>query len=167
VTARKPGSGARRRYFSGERGQTLQDYTIGISLFIITVSAVLAGLLGFTSPLSAGVTSEDVSQSQRITTAMVQNLSTGRQPNELDATRLNTTLNRSEDQLRSRWGIEGTTSLNITVATLNGTRIVERDGVRLTVGSSYTNRSTATASRIVTLDDGSCDPSCRLVVRSW
>jgi hypothetical protein len=167
VTDRRPGSGARQRYFSGERGQTLQDYTIGISLFIITVSAVLAGLLGFTSPLSAGVTSEDVSQSQRITTAMVQNLSTGRQPNELDAVRLNTTLNRSTDQLRSRWGLESTTTLNITLSTLNGTRIVERDGVKLTVGSGYTNRSTATASRVVTLDDGTCDPSCRLVVRTW
>lgn len=167
MTARRPGSGARQRYFSGKRGQTLQDYTIGISLFIITVSAVLAGLLGFTSPLSAGVTSEDVSQSQRITTAMVQNLSTGPQPNELDAVRLNTTLNRSAEQLQSRWGLERTTSLNITLSTLNGTRIVERDGVKLTVGSSYTNRSTATSSRVVTLDDGTCAPSCRLVVRTW
>ena len=167
MTRRRPGPGARQRYLSGERGQTLQDYTIGISLFIITVSAVLAGLLGFTTPLSAGVTDEDVSQSQRITTAMVQNLSTGRQPNELDAVRLNATLNRSVDRLRSRWGVETTTSLNVTLSTLNGTRIVEREDVKLTAGSSYRNRSTATASRVVTLDDGACDPSCRLVVRTW
>ena len=230
-----------RCYLSGARGQTLQDYTIGISLFLVTVAAVLAGLLGFTSPLTAGVSAEDVSQSERVSAAMVGNLSTARQPNELDASRLSTTLGRPVEQLRNRWGIERTTSLNVSLVTLNGTRIVERGGTRLTagasstnrstamvgnhstgrqpneldasqlsttmnqpveqlrtrwgierttslnvslvtlngtrivdrggnelaVGASATNRSTATASRVVTFDDGTCDPSCRLVVRTW
>lgn len=152
---------------SGTRGQTLQDYTIGISLFLITVAAVLAGLLGFTSPLTAGVSAEDISQSERVSTAMVGNHSTGRQPNELDASQLSTTMNQPVEQLRTRWGIERTTSLNVSLVTLNGTRIVDRGGNELAVGASATNRSTATASRIVTLDDGTCDPSCRLVVRTW
>ncbi|PSP91789.1 hypothetical protein BRC78_03880, partial [Halobacteriales archaeon QH_8_68_33] len=147
---------------SGTRGQTLQDYTIGISLFLITVAAVLAGLLGFTSPLTAGVSAEDISQSERVSTAMVGNHSTGRQPNELDASQLSTTMNQPVEQLRTRWGIERTTSLNVSLVTLNGTRIVDRGGNELAVGASATNRSTATASRIVTLDDGTCDPSCRL-----
>ena len=152
---------------SGTRGQTLQDYTIGISLFLITVAAVLAGLLGFTSPLTAGVSAEDISQSERVSTAMVGNHSTGRQPNELNASQLSTTMNQPVEQLRTRWGIERTTSLNVSLVTLNGTRIVDRGGNELAVGASATNRSTATASRIVTLDDGTCDPSCRLVVRTW
>lgn len=166
VIDRRQGRGD-RCYLSGARGQTLQDYTIGISLFLVTVAAVLAGLLGFTSPLTAGVSAEDVSQSERVSAAMVGNLSTARQPNELDASRLSTTLGRPVEQLRNRWGIERTTSLNVSLVTLNGTRIVERGGTRLTVGASSTNRSTATASRIVVLDDGTCDPSCRLVVRTW
>ena len=151
----------------GARGQTLQDYTIGISLFLITVAAVLAGLLGFTSPLTAGVSAEDISQSERVSTAMVGNHSTGRQPNELDASQLSTTMNQPVEQLRTRWGIERTTSLNVSLVTLNGTRIVDRGGNELAVGASATNRSTATASRVVTFDDGTCDPSCRLVVRTW
>lgn len=159
--------GGTKRLLSATRGQTLQDYTVGISLFLITLAAVLAGLLGFTSPLTAGVSEEDVSQSQRVTTAVVQNLSTGRQPNELDAGRVQSTLDRPVSQLRTRWGIESTTSLNVSVTTLNGTVIVQRGGTKLTAGSGYRNESTATSSRVVTLDDGTCDPSCRLVVRTW
>ena len=166
VIDRRQGRGD-RCCLSGALGQTLQDYTIGISLFLVTVAAVLAGLLGFTSPLTAGVSAEDVSQSERVSAAMVGNLSTARQPNELDASRLSTTLGRPVEQLRNRWGIERTTSLNVSLVTLNGTRIVDRGGNELAVGASATNRSTATASRIVTLDDGTCDPSCRLVVRTW
>ena len=163
---RRQGRGG-KPFLSGTRGQTLQDYTIGISLFLITVAAVLAGLLGFTSPLTAGVSAEDISQSERVSTAMVGNHSTGRQPNELNASQLSTTMNQPVEQLRTRWGIERTTSLNVSLVTLNGTRIVDRGGNELAVGASATNRSTATASRIVTLDDGTCDPSCRLVVRTW
>ncbi|MFB6150714.1 MAG: hypothetical protein ABEJ40_02800 [Haloarculaceae archaeon] len=151
----------------GSRGQTLQDYTLGISLFIVTLAAVLTGLVGFTSPLSAGVSAEDVSQSDRITTALVQNHSTGRTPTELDAEGLNGTLNQSLSELRSRWGIEQTTNLNVTVATLNGTLIVEYDGVKLAAGVGHQEQSTGTTSRVVTLDAGTCDPACRLVVRTW
>ena len=167
MSVRRRGSGGPQRFDSGTRGQTLQDYTIGISLFLITLAAVLTGLLGFTSPLTAGVSEEDVSQSQRVSTAMVQNLSTGRQPNELDAARVGSTLARPASTLKTRWGIEATTSLNVSVTTLNGTVIVERGGAKLTAGASYRNESTGTASRVVTLDDGTCDPSCRLVVRAW
>ena len=161
------GSGGPRRFVLGTRGQTLQDYTIGISLFVITVAAVLTGLLGFTSPLTAGVSSEDISQSQRISTAMVENLSTGNEPNQLDAAYVSSTLDRPVSQLKTRWGIEETTSLNVSVTTLNGTVILSRGGTKLAAGAGYRNESTATSSRVVSLTDGTCDPSCRLVVRTW
>jgi hypothetical protein len=167
VNRRRRGPGGPRRGRLGTRGQTLQDYAVGISLFLITLSAVLAGLLGFTSPLTAGVSAEDVSQSQRVTTAIVQNLSTGSQPNQLDASRTSSTLDRPATQLRTRWGIETTTSLNVSVTALNGTAILQRGGRKLTAGSTARNESTATSSRVVTFDDGTCDPSCRLVVRTW
>lgn len=161
VSRRKPGLGP------AERGQTLHDYTIGISLFVLTVSAVLAALFGFLGPLSVGVGSEEVAQSERISETMVQNLSSERQPNELRADGLESTLDQSVDRLRARWGIERSTSLNVTLTTLNGSRILERGGTKLTVGSQYEGSATGTTARIVTLDDGTCDPACRLVVRTW
>ena len=152
---------------TGDRGQTLQDYTLGISLFVITIAAAMAGIFGFIGPASPGVSSEDVAQSERISTAMVQNLSTGHQPNELRADRVESTLGQPVDALRQRWGVESSTNLNVSLEVLNGSHVVERSGTKLTAGSQYAGHSTGTTTRIVTLDDGSCDPSCRLVVRTW
>lgn len=86
----------RDRPRSADRRQTLHDYTIGISLFIITLSTVIVGLFGFVGPLSVGVGSEEISQSDRVATTLVQNLSTGHQPNEPNAARLEDTLTQSE-----------------------------------------------------------------------
>lgn len=159
--------GGRGRGTTRSRGQTLQDYTLGISLFIVTVAAAVAGIFGFIGPASPGVSSDDVAQTERISTTMVQNLSTGRQPNELRADRLNSTLDQSLGTLRSRWGVETSANLNVTLVTLNGSRIIEWDGTKQTAGSAYAGHATGSTSRIVTLDDGTCTPSCRLVVRAW
>ncbi|QLH80610.1 DUF7287 family protein [Halosimplex pelagicum] len=161
-----PGAGS--RLGAADRGQTLHDYTVGISLFIITVSTVLVGLFGFVGPLSTGVGSEEVSQSERISTALVQNLSTGRQPNELRADLLETALSRSETQLRTRWGLERSTQFNVTFTTLNGSRIVtDGGGTKLAAGSNYGGNAAGSTARIVQFDDGTCRPACRLTVRTW
>ncbi|QLH76341.1 hypothetical protein HZS55_03050 [Halosimplex rubrum] len=160
-----PGGGS--RLGAADRGQTLHDYTVGISLFIITVSTVLVGLFGFVGPLSTGVGSEEVSQSERISTALVQNLSTGRQPNELRAGLLTTALSRPETQLRTRWGLERSTRFNVTFTTLNGSRIVTGGGTKLAAGSNYEGNAAGSTARIVQFDDGTCRPACRLTVRTW
>lgn len=156
-----------RRTSRVARGQTLHDYTVGISLFVLTLSTVLAGLFGFVGPLSTEVGSEEVSQSERVATTVVQNLSTGQRPNELDSGELVATLARSEDDLRTRWGIPQSARLNVTLTTLNGSRIVSDGGSKLTAGSPYQRNVAASTARVVTLDDGPCRPGCRLVVRAW
>ncbi|WP_415379662.1 hypothetical protein [Halosimplex sp. TS25] len=140
---------------------------MGISLFIITVSTVLAGLFGFVGPLSTGVGSEEVSQSDRIATTVVQNLTTGRQPNELDTERLSQTLDRSESELRTRWGLQRSAQFNVTLTTLNGSRIVDHDGSKLATGARYEGNAAGSTARIVTLGEGTCQPGCRLAVRTW
>ena len=149
------------------RGQTLHDYTVGISLFVLTLSTVLAGLFGFVGPLSTDIGTEEVSQSERVATTVVQNLSTGQRPNELDSDTLSSTLARSESTLRTRWGLPQSSRLNVTLTTLNGSRIVSHGGSKLTAGSPYQRNVAASTGRIVTLDDGPCQPGCRLVVRAW
>ncbi|MFC7197062.1 hypothetical protein ACFQL4_24475 [Halosimplex aquaticum] len=140
---------------------------MGISLFIITLSTVLAGLFGFVGPLSTGVGSEEVSQSDRIATTVVQNLTTGRQPNELHAGRLSAMLALSESELRTRWGLQGSAQFNVTLTTLNGSRIVSHGGSKLAAGPRYQGNAAGTTARIVTLGDGTCRPGCRLAVRTW
>lgn len=157
----------RDRPRSADRGQTLHDYTIGISLFIITLSTVVAGLFGFIGPLSTGVGSEEISQTDRVATTLVQNLSTGRQPNELDADLLENTLARSESALRTRWGLQQTAQFNVSLTTLNGSRIVAPGGTKLAAGPRYQGNAAGSTARIVTLDSGACRPGCRLAVRAW
>lgn len=151
----------------GVRGQTLQDYVVGIGLFIITMAMVLTALFGFLEPLSTGVDGEDVSETNRVSETVIQNLSSGDSPNELRAADVQSTMDRGISDLRERWGIPGTTRLNVTLTTMNGTRIVERGGTKLAVGQNHGADSVATSARIVTLSDGACQPACRLVVRAW
>jgi len=151
----------------GARGQTLHDYSIGIGLFVLAVAATLTAMFGLVDPLSVGVTSEDVSQSERISESVVANHSTARQPNELRADRIEATLDRSPDQLKSRWGVESSTNLNVSVETLDGSAVASHGGTKLAVGSTPDQRETGTAARVVTFDESVCDPACRLVVRVW
>jgi hypothetical protein len=161
----RPGRG------SGEhnRGQTLQDFTIGIGLFIITIAAVFSSFFGFLGPFSLGVTGDDVAESDRVANTVVGNLSIGQPPNALKEGLLANTLSKPDSTLRKRWGLAESTRFNVTVRTLNGTRIASVGGFRLATDTDYRGGSAATTARIVTLDaDGSaCEPACRLVVRTW
>lgn len=149
------------------RGQMLQDFTIGIGVFLLALAAVLAGFFGFLQPFETGVDSEDVTQSTRVADTMVQNLSRDQRPNELNVSRTAATFAASNDQLRQRWGLDNSTNFNITVETLDGDRLVTAGGVALTAGTTHHNRTTGSVTRIVTMSDGTCDPSCRLTIRTW
>lgn len=145
----------------------LQDFTIGIGVFLLALAAVLAGFFGYLQPFSTDVDSEDVTQSTRVADTLVQNLSRGERPNELNATRTETTFGQSEQELRERWGLDNSTNFNVTVETLNSSGIVESGGVTLAAGTTRQNRSTGSVTRIVTLSNGTCSPSCRMTVRTW
>lgn len=151
------------------RAQTLQDFTVGIGLFVVTIATVLSAFFGFLGPFSVGVSGEEVAQSDRIADTLVGNLSTGSQPNELAADPLADALAKSDADLRARWGLGPAVQFNVSVRALNGSEAISVGGRRLATEGAYAGEAATTTVRIVTLDADAtaCEPACRLVVRTW
>jgi hypothetical protein len=157
----------RRALRRDERGQTLQDYAIGIGLFLLAVTFVFTTLGGFLAPFTSGVSAQEEAQADQLADAIVTNYSTDA-PNDLDPARLERLLNQSDGTIQSWYGISTAPSLNVTVTTLNGSSILARSGRPLAVDNNAAGRSTASAARIITLPDvDACRPACRLVVKIW
>jgi hypothetical protein len=162
----------RRRHTLSDdtRGQTLEDFLIGVSLFLVTLTFVFGLYPGLLEPFSSGVSNAEKSQANRMSRSMVLNLSDGTDRNRLNSTELQKVLDKSESELRERYGLPETASINVTVRKLDGQQIVTYSGTTLAGARDATNQSAATAARVITLtddDDGVCEPGCRLVVKIW
>lgn len=152
-----------RRLARSDRGQTLQDFVLGIGIFIVAFMFVLSLFPGLLTPFQSTAGGSERAQAEQVSTRILSNMSAGPQPNHLDGTRVNSIIAPSTTQsdLRKRFGLASTTQLNVTVESLNGTEKLYR------TSNSARNHEVATSARIVTLEDARCRPACRLVVRVW
>lgn len=165
-----PGSRSLR---SDERGQTLQDYVVGISIFLVVVFIAL----GFFPELLAGIQSTNIAdneaQADRVARQIVVNNTVPGTTNELNVSKIETMMDQSENQLRDRFNLTDTVSLNISFVPLNGTNgvfVENGTGTLLTSDPMYFGDEAGSAERIVKLSNASvrhCDPACRLEVRAW
>jgi hypothetical protein len=153
-----------------ERGQTPQDYVIGILVFLATVIAIVGFFPTLTTPYQSGVSGDDIAQSDRVAQQLVTNLSTVEQPNRLNVSTLDRVMELDEGAMNRRYGLPLETNVNITVVTLDGTAYARNaTGEPLTSNRVYRQGSVASSARIVRLTNSTagCDPACRLVVRVW
>jgi hypothetical protein len=157
------------RFGGDERAQTLQDYALGVSLFLAVVFVVVGFIVpSVLAPFESGVSGDRVNQADRVSERIVENASVGRSPNELNVTQMTTIAGLDMAQLRARYSIPSTSYLNVSVRTLEGDEVVTSvDGTRLGTDRELTDSTVVTSTRIVTLSDGSCEPACRLVVGVW
>ncbi|MFD1587466.1 hypothetical protein ACFR9U_10755 [Halorientalis brevis] len=153
-----------------DRAQTLHDFLFGISLFLVTVTLVFGLFPSFLTPFTSGVGSAEKAQADRVGRAILLNLSEGTERNELNATELQTVLSKSEDQLRTRYGLPRNANINISVKSINNNELVTYDGTVMATPNSASNQSAASSARIVTFRNrttDACRPACRLVVKVW
>lgn len=165
-----------------DRGQTTQDFAIGIGVFVLAIAFVFSFVPSIITPFSSSVGSGDAAQADRIAATAVDNLSTDPdRPNHLDWDTFDATYNdTSSEDLVDVLGLRATGEgpidrVSISIETLNQSEDVG-DRTVATGGSTYDRgRAAASASRLVTIDlDGvagadpeDCTPACRLVVRVW
>lgn len=149
------------RLVGDTRGQTLQDFAVGVGIFLIAFVFVLSLFPGLLTPFQSSTSGAERAQAEQVSTQMLNDLSTGSQPNHLDATALSTALSGSEADLLDRYGLPITANINVTVETLDGTRNI------YATNNYVGDREVATSARIVTMNDARCEPACRLVVRVW
>lgn len=158
------------------RGQTTQDFAVGIGIFILAVAFVFSFLPSIVTPYDSSIGGAETAQADRVADRVLENLSTGESPNEINGTPVvNGTW--SDDQLANLTGLRSTTSggdtvlidrANVTIQRLNGSAVDDPsvDGV----GPAYDDQPAASSARIVAVEaDGvEFDESAyRLVVRVW
>jgi hypothetical protein len=151
------------------RGQTLHDYVAGITIFIVTVALVVGLLPNIVAPFQSGENAAE-SQALRVGDQVVANLSLAGAPNTLEAANISEFMATDERGLIRRYGLPDHAHINVTLTTLNGSRIVANgSGVPQTAGATAVGESAAASARIVDVsgDGTDCSPACRLLVRVW
>ncbi|SEV97190.1 DUF7287 family protein [Natrinema salifodinae] len=163
-----------------DRGQTTQDFAVGIGVFLLAIAFVFSFLPSLITPFDSSVGGAETAQADRIADRVVHDLETETQ-NEVSVSRFEDNyVNASDSDLIERLGIRGDIDeeltydrVNVRIESINGSDTVAKtDGQKLAAGSEYDNQSAASAARIVTLDDKSDlepddRPAYRLVVRAW
>ena len=154
----------------GERGQTTQDFAVGIGVFILAVAFVFSFLPSILTPFDSSVSGGQTAQADRVADRIVYDLSTETGPEtELDGDEFR---ELDDDELADRFGLREDQArydrINVTLEPLNRSASL---GGEWTVGDEYDNESAASSARIVSFDADTgpdeCEPACRLVVRMW
>lgn len=152
---------------SGERGQTAQDYVVGITVLLLTLSGVFAFV-----PTVFGITEDPVernahTQADELASQLVSEYRVGETETTLSAARLEREVDGGPvpADLQTAAGIQrNRVNVRITAdATAAATPLVES-------GESVPETEpTATVSRFVRLSGDRCgsDGVCQLVVRVW
>lgn len=169
-----------------DRGQTLQDYLLGVSILLVAVIFTVGYLPSVFDSYDSPTDGVIAEQADRAAVYLVDNYSVEGKANVLKhdqpggihrtlstaagiaALRDNASLNTATDRRRPP-------NVNIELvntSTLEGpgelTAAVE-SGRTYSYGQTYRNQSAARAIRVVRLanDPGICTPTCWLVVRAW
>ncbi|AGB15910.1 hypothetical protein Halru_1296 [Halovivax ruber XH-70] len=151
-----------------DRGQTVQDFAVGIGIFLLAIAFVFSFVPSIITPFEDAGGAE-TAQADRIAATIVENASTGT-TNELDLTAFNSTYkDKTSEELSDALGLRITdsntaiTHVNITLTDIDSDN-PESD---ITGGDPYDDQIGSSATRIVTTDQSKCETACKLTVRVW
>ncbi|MFC4437287.1 MULTISPECIES: DUF7287 family protein [Natrialbaceae] len=163
-----------------DRGQTTQDFAVGIGVFLLSIAFVFSYIPSLTTPFDSPVGGAETAQADRIADRLVYELSAGDQ-NEIDGGEFVDPYMADEDELIDL-GLRANGDavfdhVSVRLETLDGEVLEEEDEGSLVTGTAtYDDQSAASSARIVTFADSDefelvtefqDEPAYRLVVRVW
>lgn len=161
----------RRAPGRSDRGQTPQDFAVGISIFLVTVLFVFAFVPSVLQPSRAGEEATLTTVGDRVASGIVSNLSAPGRPNHLDESKVGEFVDTHDgnvSEFRSEYGLATYRQVNVTIRTLNGTDTVDNaSGDPYRFGDDYRGQDGVVVQRVVTMDDPQCQDGCQLIVRLW
>lgn len=175
----------RGRRLTDERGQTLQDYVIGIALVLVATAFVISYLPNVFASYSSPTDGIRSDQADRVAEYVIDNYSVEDTSNVLAYNQsggIHETLSTDDGMktLRERTSLNTSTDRRIPpdvqIMLVNASTLTSQDelipavhdGKRLSYGDTYRDQAAARSIRVVTVtDDSVCDPNCWLVVRVW
>lgn len=149
------------------RGQTTNDYLIGIVLLLLTITVVFGFFPSMFAPFEEPVGSDEETMAANLGTELVSNTTQPGTEQTVNLTRVHEIIDSEPEALGNRSGVPGWKRWNVTVVDSNGQ--VVSDGTNDVVGGDDWNGSpAATTVRFVVAGDATdCEDGCRLVVRVW
>jgi hypothetical protein len=145
------------------RGQTTLDYAFGMSVFLLIVTFVFVATPTLLDPFTVSSTDDSMAQSERIADVLVTHLATDPGGRTIENARVETffvSTAPTASELRQFVGLDPGYRINVTVSN-SSTRLYA-------TGDTVEERSDpARTTRIVTISNRSCTPTCQLVVRVW
>ena len=151
-----------------DRGQTTQDFIVGIGVFILAVAFVFSFLPTMLTPFDSSTSGGQTAQADRVADRVVHDLSTESEtPNEISWDGADDLEDDQVERLGLRTNENGDPieRVNVSLQPLDESTTVE------SFGPVYDDQSAASSARIVmaeNIDDPEeCEPACRLVVRIW
>lgn len=161
----------RKRFVTEDRAQTVQDFAVGIGIFLLAVAFVFSFVPTIITPFADGGSTQ-TAQADRIAATIVENASASTNgSNELDWDEFTSTYDGDSEELSAALGLrkaDGNAIDNVNITVINVTELSSDDPTyEFQSGDNYDGQAGASAARIVTDDKGKCDPACRLIVRVW
>lgn len=176
------------RFLRDDRAQTVQDFAIGTSIFLLTVAFAFAFVPSIFTPFETEVPPGADAQADRVGTSVVQDLSVENRSNWLDGGETETFFDTSDPPITSGTEIQNeyrlplASNVNVSIVPVDGGSPVDDGTTRYAVGNDAANRPTATVTRIVVVKGvEECDPTedadtsepgiqgkaCKMVFRVW
>jgi hypothetical protein len=152
-----------------DRGQTTQDFALGVGIFLVTVAFVFAFVPTVLVPFEAGPNEADAAEAQHLAADLTDNLTVGGYATRLNQSRTRTFFkyHNDSDDIRGNYSLPVASQANVTLENLEGTRIDPSANPSFSyhprAGTQLATESTASASRVLEYDGD----SYRLVVRVW
>jgi hypothetical protein len=144
-----------------ERGQTQQDFAVGVSVFLLTIMFVFAFVPNVFAPFGGQPNEADTARAERLAVGVLGNITEEGDTNRLNRTKTERFFEHQEDStdFRRNYTLQSTVQVNVTMEHLDGSKIESMGDVY--AGDPYWGRSSASITRIVRLDD----QRYRIVVR--
>lgn len=155
-----------------DRGQTPNDYLLGIVILLISIILVFGYFPNIFQPFEQEVGNEEQAMANNLAAEIVDNSTVGDSEQTVDFVLLNQTVdsyfNNSEQAGIPRW-----LNWNVTVLDSDGNRVelVPAGNAPIQNGTTWRGERAESIIRFVAPQDSSqvagCDNGCRIVVRVW
>jgi hypothetical protein len=147
-----------------DRAQTVQDFAVGVSVFLLAVAFVFAFVPSLFTPFSPSVDPGADQQATRVAAAMVDDLSQPDRPNWLRLSAVDAEFTKSQSDLQNDYDLPRVSQINVTLMPMNQTK-AQADGPVLEAGRPYSGQPAASTVRVVVVAAGGTSPSPPRVTR--
>lgn len=155
-----------------DRGQTANDYLVGIIVLLLTIAVVFGYFPSIFQPFDEPVGSEEEAMADNLGSVLITNTSAGGGEQTVNLTQIDVILDRYNASLQNDSAVPDWRQWNVTVRDGDGNIVsVVATGGTIRGGDTWDGSPSATTVRFVRAQNVTnapqCANGCRIIVRVW